>query len=128
MKRRSIYLLLTLACFVLCVLIVMLFSDDSFIRGRVGDFIVVILIYFFVKSIVDVRSLLLAIATLVLSCLTEFLQYLHLINYIGLEQSRMAQLIIGSTFDLNDLVAYTAGVICVYLLDATLIKKIVKEY
>ncbi len=128
MTRRLIYLLLTLVCFVLCVLIVMWFSNDLFVRGQVGDFIVVILIYFLVKSMIDVKSFLLAIATLVLSYLTEFLQYLSLVKYIGLEQSSLAKIIIGSTFDVNDLVAYTAGVICVYLLDTIVIRKIVKEY
>ncbi len=128
MKRRSVYLLLTLCCFVLCIVIVKLFSNDLFIRGVIGDFIVVIFIYCFVKCISDVKSFLLAISTLALSYLTEFLQYLHLVSYLGLEQSELAKIIIGATFDFTDLVAYTAGVICVYLLDTTILKRIAKEY
>ncbi len=128
MKRRPVYLLLMLICLALCVLIVLRFSNDLFIRGWVGDFIVVVLIYFFVKSIIDIKSFRLAIATLVFSYLTEFFQYLSLVKQIGLEQSRIAQIIVGTTFDFNDLVAYTIGVVCVYLLDITLIKKRVKDY
>lgn len=117
MQRRLIYSGLTLGCFLLCYLIVKLFSDNLVIRGLVGDFLVVILIYSLVKVFVDVKPAFLAGATLALAYLTELLQYFKLIRYLGLEDSQIARIIFGAVFDPFDLLAYTVGVICIYLMD-----------
>lgn len=123
MKRRLIYFMLSVICFMACVLIVRLFSGNQFIRGFAGDIVVILLIYFFVKIFKDFKPLKLAIFTLLLAFTTEFLQYLKLISVLGLEQNIFAQLIIGAVFDPLDLVAYAIGAIIVYTIDINLIGK-----
>lgn len=120
MKRRLVYILSTTICFIICLLIVLLLNDNQFIRGFIGDVVAIILIYCFVKIFVEVDSLKLSTSILLFSVLLEILQYLKLINYIGLGQSKVAKIIIGTTFDFRDLLAYVLGTIIVYLLDTKL--------
>lgn len=121
MKRRLIYFAISVICFIFCVLIVKLFAKNQFIRGFVGDIIIILLIYFFIKIFYNFHPIKLAIFILLLAFTTEFLQYLNLISILGLEQNMFAQLIIGSVFDPLDLIAYTIGAITVYALDVKLI-------
>ena len=120
MKRREIYLLSTVICFLLCILIVKLLSDYLVIRGFIGDIIVTILIYCFIKMFVDLKPLKLSIFVLMFSYIVELMQYYKVIEIIGLGNNEIAQIIIGTTFDFRDLLAYTIGVIIVYLLDTRL--------
>ncbi len=128
MKRRFVYIILTIVCFILCVLIVKLFSRDLFIRGLIGDFLIVIMIYCLIKSIIDYKPLTVAMVTLLSAFFTELLQYMEIIKYVGLEQSEIAKLIIGSTFDPSDMVAYTLGVVVVYFIDRIIVTRAVKVY
>lgn len=121
MKRRLVYFSLSFLCFVICYLIVKLFSGNQFIRGFSGDIIIIFLIYFLIKGFHDFNELKLAVFTLVIAFLTEFLQYLKLTAFLGLENNKLAQLIIGSVFDPYDLIAYTIGAILVYVIDTRII-------
>lgn len=69
------------------------------------------------------KPLNLAIFTLCLAYLTEFMQYLKLIKLLGLDQNVLARLVIGSVFDPFDLLAYTIGTILVYTIDTKLINQ-----
>ncbi|MCX7711014.1 MAG: DUF2809 domain-containing protein [Clostridia bacterium] len=122
MKRRLLYLLLSVLCFIACVLIVIFFSQNPFVRGFTGDILVILLIYFFVKIFHDFHPAKLATYTLVFAFTTEFLQYLRLIRYLGLEQNLVARIVIGSVFDPLDLIAYAIGTVLVYLIDVLLIR------
>lgn len=122
MKRRLLYFILSFLCFAACGLIVAVFGRNPFIRGFVGDILVILLLYFFVKGFYDFRPGKLTIFILVLAFTTEFLQYLKLISIWGLEQNVMAQLTIGAVFDPLDLVAYALGAITAYFSDMKLIK------
>ena len=59
---------------------------------------------------------------------TEFLQYLKLTTFFGLENNKMAQLILGSVFDPYDLLAYTIGAVIVYFVDTRLIKYLLAKF
>jgi len=117
LKRRLVYLGLALSCFMACVLIVKLFSSNLFIRGTMGDMVVILLIYFLIKVYKDYQPIKLSIFTLAVAFIIEFLQYLKLAAILGLEGNIIAQLVFGSVFDPHDLLAYTVGALLVYLLD-----------
>ncbi len=117
MKRRIIYFSLSGLCFIICYIIVRSFSGNPVIRGFLGDIVIVLLIYNFLKGIRDFNSIKLVLFTLALSYTTEFLQYLQISKYLGLENNLAAQLIIGSVFDPLDLLAYTTGGVMAYLAD-----------
>jgi len=123
MKRPLIYFVLSVICFIVCVLIVKLFSANLFIRGFLGDVIVISLIYFFIKIFHDFHPLKLAVFTLLFAFAVEFLQYFKLINILGLEQNLIARIVLGAVFDPFDLLAYTMGTILVYFIDVRLVSK-----
>ncbi len=125
MKRRLIYVAITVICFISCVLIVKLFAKNQFIRGFVGDIVIILLIYFFIKSFYNFHSVKLTIFILLLAFTTEFLQYLNLISTLGLGGNIFAELIIGAVFDPLDLIAYIIGAITAYTIDVNIIKLLV---
>ena len=86
-----------------------MFVHDRFIRPYVGDVLVVILMYCFVKSFFNLPVLPLSIAVFIFSCVIEALQFLKLVNLLGLQHSKLAKIILGSAFECNDILAYLAG-------------------
>ncbi|MRI02209.1 DUF2809 domain-containing protein [Kriegella sp. EG-1] len=86
---------------------------DGFIRHTVGDFLVVLLLYCLFKSFLQVKPLPIALVTLVIAYLVEFMQLTDFLNNIGLERNKWANLIFGNTFNIQDLVAYTLGFVFV---------------
>lgn len=123
MYSRWKYAILTLVSFVICVIIVKSFGSHLFIRGFVGDVVIVWLLYFLIKSYQDYSPLKLSISVLMLAYSVEVLQYLKLTQFLGLEGNTIANLLLGSVFDWFDILAYTAGAIFVYLLDTKWIRK-----
>ena len=96
---------------------------DTIIRPYGGDFLVVILIYCFVKSFVDTPVFPTAIGVLLFSFLVELLQYLHFVDRIGLGNNRIARIIIGVSFEWIDLLSYILGILTVLLLERLLGQK-----
>jgi hypothetical protein len=92
---------------------------DAFIRPYGGDFLVVIFMYCFVKSFVNLPPFQIAAPVLIFSYLVECSQYFGLIYKLGLEDAFLAHLILGSTFKWMDMVAYTLGILLVLLLEGT---------
>jgi len=82
---------------------------DQFIRPFVGDALIVIWMYLFVKSFVAIKSTLLAHSVLIFSYTIECAQYFNLVRFLNLQDAPLARIIIGSTFDWLDFVAYTVG-------------------
>lgn len=123
MYRRLVYFSLSLMCIIFCILIVLLFSEMPFIRGLVGDVIIVVFIYYFIMTLKDFSSIYVLIFTLVLALITEVLQYFHFASILGLQHNKIAQLVIGSIFDPMDMIAYTIGGIVAFIIDTKIIKK-----
>ncbi|AEE48525.1 DUF2809 domain-containing protein [Haliscomenobacter hydrossis] len=117
MKLNLKYLVLTLLLFLTEVLIA-LYVDDGFIRPYLGDFLVVILIYCFVKSFLNTPVWPTALGVLAFSYAVETLQYFNIVEKLGLQHSRLARIVIGSSFEWLDLVAYTGGIILVLLIES----------
>jgi len=123
-KRRLVYLGLSIICFLACVLIVREFKFNHFIRGFTGDVIVISLIYFFLMIFHDFNASRLAVFTLLTAYLIEFMQYLKLAQFLGVENNHVARLVLGTVADPYDLLAYTIGAVLTYTLDKRHIRKI----
>lgn len=98
------------------------YMHDDIIRPYGGDFLVVILLYCFIKSFTGLRMCTAAVGVLIFSYLVETLQYFHIVNLLGLEESKMACIIIGTSFAWSDLLAYTLGMLVVLGAEATFVK------
>ncbi len=93
------------------------FVHDNFVRPYIGDLLVVILIYCFIRSFFEIVVWKLALGVLVFSYIIETLQYVRIVELLGLSNSRFASTMIGTSFAWWDIVAYTIGIGIVLLFE-----------
>ena len=117
------YFGLAVLIFIIEVLIA-LFVRDRFIRPYLGDVLVVILVYCFVKSFLPLPAFPVAIFVMAFSFTIEFLQYIHIVEKLGLKKSALAKTVIGTSFAWNDILAYIAGIVIILLVEKYRSKKI----
>ena len=122
LKFNKKYFIIAVGIFVIEVVIA-LFIHDKIIRPYFGDFLVVILIYCSVKSFFNTSVYVTAIAVLLFSYLVELSQYFHLVNKLGLQNSKFARTIIGTSFEWTDLATYTAGIIVFVIIEMIFAKR-----
>src|SRR5687768_15749427 len=67
--------------------LIALFVRDNFVRPYLGDVLVVILIYCFIRSFLRLPVFTVAVFVLLFSFTIEFLQYLNIVETLGLEKS-----------------------------------------
>ncbi len=108
-KFQKSYFIIAVSLFVTEVLIA-LYLHDEIIRPYFGDVLVVILLYCFVKSFLNIPVAIAAFSVLLFSYLIETLQYFHIIHYLGLDRSALASTIMGNYFTWVDILAYTLGI------------------
>lgn len=85
------------------------FIRDRFIRPFIGDLLVVILIYCFIKSFWKIRPNVAIGSVFIFACIIEGLQYLNIIDMLGIRQHKLLVIILGSSFDWHDIIAYAVG-------------------
>lgn len=107
-KMRILYAVLTLL-FLIVEIIIALYVHDDFIRPYVGDGLVVIVIYFFIRSWMPERIRLLPLYVFLFAASVEVMQYFRLLEFLGLENSRFLRILLGATFDFKDIICYGAG-------------------
>lgn len=106
------YFFLAVLLFIIEVLIAT-FLRSGFIRHYFGDFLVVILLYCLVKSFLNIPVIYAAIGVLLFAYFIELLQYLDFLKRIGLENIRLANVVLGNYFEWADMLAYTLGILFV---------------
>lgn len=112
MKNNIPYILSTLMLLTIEVLIA-LFCHDNFIRPYVGDVLVVVVIYTFLRIWIPSNVRLLPLYIFLFATCVEVLQYLRIVELLGLENNAFFRVIIGSVFDIKDIICYFIG--CVFL-------------
>lgn len=117
------YFGLALLIFIVEVLIA-LFVRDNFVRPYLGDVLVVMLIYCFVKSIFNLPVFALALFVLIFSFTIEFLQYIDIVEKLGMEKSVIARTVIGTSFAWIDILAYVVGIFIILFVEKYLLKKL----
>jgi len=99
-----------------------LFVHDNFIRPFVGDIIVIWFVYYFIRAFVNCKPIYIALFTLVFSFAVEIGQYFKLVTVLGLEDNKLARIVIGTSFSWWDLLCYVIGFGFLFLLDKDLRK------
>lgn len=115
-KFNRNYFALTLILFIVEALIA-IYVHDQFIRPYFGDFLVVVLLYCFLKSFVRVAVWKAAAMVLAFSFFIEFTQYLNLIEKLGLQDSGLAKAVMGTSFSWEDMICYIAGIVFVIVVE-----------
>lgn len=90
-----------------------LFLDDPVIRPFVGDILVVILIYCFLRSFLKIPIVSTAVYVFIFACLVEFSQYLKLVDKLGLSSSSLALTVLGTSFSWVDVLIYLVGIVII---------------
>ena len=101
-----------LAAFVILFLIeaaIALWVHDRFIRPYIGDVLVVVLVYVFVRIFFPSGARHLVLYVFLFAVCVEVLQYFRLVELLGLQAFRAARIILGSVFDLKDIACYGVG-------------------
>ena len=106
------YFILTILLFLIETAIA-LYLHDNFIRPYFGDFLVVILLYCFVKSFVNVSVWVAAGLVLLFSFAIEIAQYFNAVEKLGLQHYKIATVVLGNSFAWMDLLAYILGILTV---------------
>jgi len=88
-----------------------IYVHDAFIRPYVGDVLVVIVLYFAVRIAIPYKYKLLPLWIFIFAAFVEGLQYFHLVQVLGVEDVTFLRILLGSTFDLKDIICYAAGCI-----------------
>lgn len=122
LRFHKTYFLLFVLIFITEVLIA-LYVHDDFIRPYFGDVLVVILIYCFVKAFLNIRTLTAATGILLFAFIVETLQYLKFIELVGLQDVKLARVVIGTSFAWMDIWCYVAGFAIILITEHLLTNK-----
>lgn len=88
---------------------------DKFFRPYAGDFLVVIMIYCVIKSFLKIPILTAALLVFAFACFIEVLQPLDFVNLIGMENNKVASVVLGNYSDWADILLYLLGITAVLL-------------
>ena len=108
------YLIATILLFTI-ELFIGFYVHDAIIRPFIGDLLVVILLYCFLKSICNISVTKATIYVLLFAYFIEIMQGLRLVELIGLGSNKLARILIGTTFSWTDMVCYTIGIAIVII-------------
>jgi len=93
------------------------YISDDFIRPYLGDFLVVILLYCFLMTISRISILKALMSVLLFSFAVEFFQLINIVKVLQYQPPKIVMIVLGSSFSVWDLVAYSLGIMFCYLLE-----------
>ena len=105
-------------CFVVILvveIIIGIYVRDNFVRPYMGDALVVVLIYCFIRIFIPNGLSQLPLYVLAFACF-------QLVDVLGIS-NRILRIALGSTFDLKDMVSYAGGYVFILLAEYFLDKK-----
>lgn len=94
-----------------------LFINDRIIRPYIGDILVIILMYTFIRSFIKKPIRFLSIYLFVFAAFVEVMQYFNILGVMDLQDNKILSIIFGSTFDIKDILCYLIGSIILIIWD-----------
>jgi len=104
---------------VLTEIFIALYVHDEFIRPYVGDILVVGVIYCAIRMVSSKKFKLLPLWIFLFAAFVEFLQYIGIVNILGLNGNAFCRVAMGSVFDWKDIICYGVGCILLALYERT---------
>lgn len=99
-----------------------IFIKGGFIRHYIGDVLATAMLYAFGRAIFRASPINLAITVFVISLFIEALQYLKILEILGVKSSTL-RIIFGGTFDWTDIICYLVGCILAYMFENLYMQK-----
>ena len=106
LRIRNVFIFIVL---LIIEVLIALFVHDKFVRPYLGDMLVVVVLYFFVRIFVREKYRLLPLYIFLFATGVEFLQYFNVIKILGMSDNLFLRVLIGSVFDIKDIVCYGVG-------------------
>jgi hypothetical protein len=116
-------LLITIALFCIEVSIATVFRNIGWLRGFVGDALAVVFVYYGFKTIFRAPTLWLAIVALLVGYGVELSQYISQVNGWKISNP-VLRIVVGSTPDWWDVLAYTVGFCAVWAIESAMTKRL----
>lgn len=115
-RARWGYLAASIIIFII-ELIIALYVHDRIIRPYIGDMLVVVLVYCFVRVFVPGGVKRLPLYVFFFVVFVEVMQYFRLAEILGLQGNAVARIILGSVFDWKDIACYGAGCLLIQIFE-----------
>lgn len=104
------YFLATVLIFLSEVLIATVFKDIFFIRAYLGDVIVVMLLYTFIKTFFNIQNNVRLISgILIFSFMVELAQHFNIAEKLGFQPGSIMYIVVGNSFSWIDMLCYAVG-------------------
>lgn len=116
-NKRIKYVVVTVVLLILEVLIA-IFVHDKFVRPYVGDVLVTVLLCTFLRIFIPSRIKLLPLYVFIFAALVEAFQYFNIVEVLGLSDNRFLSILVGSVFDIKDIICYAIGCVIVFALES----------
>ncbi len=98
------------------VIAIAVFSTNTFVRGFVGDVLSVGLVYCLLKIFLKISMIRAVLISVLFAYFIEFMQLLGWTDRIS-NDSPWLQILLGSHFDVLDLIAYTLGGVLIFVFE-----------
>ena len=108
---------LIISCILLLIeTIIAIFVNDQFFRPVFGDYLAAIVVFYLLATFLKMKLNKIALLTLAVSYLIEFLQYTHILELLHLNKIKILNILLGNSFSWTDMLAYTLGILTVLLI------------
>lgn len=117
-KDKRIYYGIAFLILLIIEVAIAMYIHDNFIRPYIGDLLVVAVVYCFVRIFIPDGVKLIPLYVFIFAVFVEIMQYFQLVKVLKLEGNTFARILIGSTFDIKDIICYCVGSIVIVALEA----------
>lgn len=90
-------------------LLIALFVKDAFVRPYLGDVLAVILVFMAIRAVFVVGPWTAVVVALCVAVVIELGQLIGILHILGLAHHRWLRVVLGTGFDVRDLLAYAIG-------------------
>ena len=127
MNKKRIYNGCIFISLILIEIFIALFVHDDFIRPYIGDVIIVLVIYFFIKIIFIQQIKHLVPIIFIFTIIVEWFQYINILEILGLYHIEFLRILVGTTFSWADIYCYAVGCILILIYERLNFKRAMKK-
>ncbi len=102
--------------------LIAMFVHDEWVRPYGGDIIIIFVIYAFIRMLLPHGLVSLPIVILLFACLAEGLQYINIVEKLGLGDIEFFNVLLGTVGDVKDIICYAVG--CLILIIYEIIRAV----
>ena len=122
MKKKRLAFLLIFLLLVISEFIIGIYFHDDFVRPFVGDVIIAVVLYTFVRIFFPEKLYWLSAAVFVFCAAVEFSQIIPLCDLIGVKNNFL-RILMGVSFAWEDIICYAVGCIITAVYDVFLFRR-----